>query len=99
MFLGGMNPEYSLRNLSFSGSSKDSLIIYYEPEGRCLWVLNPNDATHIELPQIIREILPAANLNRIKPDRVRPDYPPETIFGPEPAHTWCYYYQKADLAR
>jgi hypothetical protein len=24
--------------------------------------------------------------------------PPEFIFGPEPAHTWCYYYQQAELA-
>lgn len=22
----------------------------------------------------------------------------ESIFGPEPSHTWCYYYQKAELA-
>jgi hypothetical protein len=28
-----------------------------------------------------------------------PHQPPEAIFGPEPAHTWCYYYQKAMLAR
>lgn len=25
--------------------------------------------------------------------------PPEIVFGTEPAHSWCYYYQKADLAR
>jgi hypothetical protein len=25
--------------------------------------------------------------------------PPEDIFGSEPAHEWCYYYEKADLAR
>jgi len=25
--------------------------------------------------------------------------PPVEIFGPEPAHNWCYYYQKASLAR
>ena len=25
--------------------------------------------------------------------------PPEKIFGPEPAHGWCFYYQKASLAR
>ena len=25
--------------------------------------------------------------------------PPEFLFGPEPAHDWCFYYQKADLAR
>ncbi|NUM46822.1 MAG: hypothetical protein HUU38_19120 [Anaerolineales bacterium] len=24
---------------------------------------------------------------------------PEHIFGPEPPHTWCYYYQQATLAR
>ena len=25
-------------------------------------------------------------------------HPAEFIFGSEPAHTWCYYYQKAELA-
>jgi hypothetical protein len=25
--------------------------------------------------------------------------PDSDIFGAEPAHTWCYYFQKADLAR
>ncbi|MEP0806683.1 MAG: hypothetical protein HRF47_14460 [Chloroflexota bacterium] len=25
--------------------------------------------------------------------------PPRVVFGPEPAHGWCFYYQKADLAR
>ncbi|NJC95855.1 MAG: hypothetical protein C3F07_14980 [Anaerolineales bacterium] len=25
--------------------------------------------------------------------------PPTIVFGPEPPHGWCYYYQKADLAR
>jgi hypothetical protein len=25
--------------------------------------------------------------------------PPQTIFGAEPSHDWCYYYQKAALAR
>ncbi len=25
--------------------------------------------------------------------------PPASIFGSEPEHDWCYYYQKADLAR
>jgi hypothetical protein len=28
-----------------------------------------------------------------------PHTPPEIVFGPEPAHEWCYYYEKADLAR
>jgi len=25
--------------------------------------------------------------------------PPAIVFGPEPEHDWCYFYQKADLAR
>jgi hypothetical protein len=25
--------------------------------------------------------------------------PPQFLFGPEPAHTWCYYYEKADYER
>ncbi len=24
---------------------------------------------------------------------------PEDVFGPEPAHRWCYYFERADLAR
>jgi hypothetical protein len=36
-------------------------------------------------------------------DNVIPDgkfkTPPAIVFGKEPAHGWCYYYQKADLAR
>lgn len=28
-----------------------------------------------------------------------PHPPPTIVFGPEPEHGWCYYYQKADLAR
>ncbi|HSL27696.1 MAG TPA: hypothetical protein VK900_00740 [Anaerolineales bacterium] len=28
-----------------------------------------------------------------------PRSPAEIVFGPEPAHGWCYYYEKADLAR
>jgi len=28
-----------------------------------------------------------------------PHTPPTIVFGPEPERGWCYYYQKADLAR
>lgn len=29
---------------------------------------------------------------------VQPPTPPASLFGTEPAHTWCYYYEKAELA-
>jgi len=28
-----------------------------------------------------------------------PHTPPAVVFGTEPPHGWCYYYEKADLAR
>jgi hypothetical protein len=52
------------------------------------------------LPGDLRETQPLSNLNQIIPDPPAPAMPqPEAIFGPEPPHGWCYYYQKADLAR
>jgi hypothetical protein len=37
-------------------------------------------------------------INRIETEGTAPT-PPYAIFGKEPAHNWCYYYQKASLAR
>jgi hypothetical protein len=39
-----------------------------------------------------------SHVNRIIPTGNSP-VPPFSIFGAEPAHDWCYYYQKAALAR
>jgi hypothetical protein len=41
-----------------------------------------------------------ANLSRIQPQPITPGYrPPAALYGPEPPHTWCYYFENADLAR
>jgi hypothetical protein len=88
----------SFRTFEFTGSSLDSLVVYYKPgAGRCLWVLSPEDADNPELPELTRQALPAANLSRIEPQPRAPL--PADLFGKEPAHTWCYFYQKAELAR
>jgi hypothetical protein len=29
---------------------------------------------------------------------VQPAQPPANLFGAEPAHKWCYYYEKAEMA-
>jgi hypothetical protein len=93
-----LNPTF--RIYSFTGSSLDSLVLFYKPgAGRCLWVLSPEDAANPDLPELTRAALPASNLGRITAGPPKGDYPPVEIFGPEPAHSWCYYYQKADLAR
>jgi len=44
----------------------------------------------------MREASALSNVDRITPDQqaVMP-----AIYGPEPAHNWCYSFEKADLAR
>jgi hypothetical protein len=89
--------EGTLRNLKFSGESTDSLIINYNGRS-CLHVLAEGRAENVTLPASLQQIVPVSNLNRIKPETE--GLPPDPdIFGSEPEHTWCYYYQKADLAR
>lgn len=53
------------------------------------------------------QALPLSDVSRILPNGTTgapalssvEGAPPSFLFGTEPAHTWCYYFQKADLAR
>jgi hypothetical protein len=84
---------------TFEGNSRASLAILFEPENlQCLWILSPQDSAHQTLPAMTYEFMPASNLARISiPETAW--QPSPAIFGPELAHTWCYTFQKADLAR
>ncbi|HLF90001.1 MAG TPA: hypothetical protein VI451_13715 [Anaerolineales bacterium] len=83
---------------NFTGDSHQSLVIYFEPEkDQCLWVLNPDDYEIQALPRITRDVMTISNLSTIHAEASHP--PDPDIFGPELPHIWCYYYQKADLAR
>jgi len=54
--------------------------------------LSPSDADRLVL------IAPHSRLNAVIAEGESPT-PPANIFGAEPEHGWCYFYQKADLAR
>ena len=47
---------------------------------------------------LVEKVGAYSHVDRIIPTGLAP-VPPSTIFGAEPAHDWCYYYQKASLAR
>ena len=47
---------------------------------------------------LVRQVGAYSHVDRIIPAGTSP-IPPASIFGAEPAHGWCYYYQKASLAR
>lgn len=88
------------RTLKFEGSSPNTLLIFYDlSKTNCLWVLRPDDAGDPELPRITAEAIRIANPSLISSQPVSSDYPPRDLFGQEPEHGWCYFFQKADLAR
>jgi hypothetical protein len=90
--------RHRLRNLEFKGNTSNGIAVLHQTGGACLRVL---DTVYAYDPLFIdgQDILiPISNLSQIIPDPA--SAPPDpNIFGPEPAHTWCYFFQKADLAR
>lgn len=90
------------RQFTFDASSLDTLVVFYEPPEitNCLWVLDPDvDKNNPNLSGELLSALAVANLDRVEPTAARSDYPPSEIFGQQPAPGWCYYFQKAELAR
>lgn len=83
---------------TFSGNTSQTLVFYYEPP-KCLRLLDPEiDPYNRMIPDdsMMRE---ASALSSTAPIVDEPLAVMPEIYGPEPAHTWCYYFQKADLAR
>lgn len=93
----GFNTRF--RTLSFEGATPRSLVIYSDPSrSNCLWVLTPRDRLNPDLSELVRSFVPVSNLDRIQSSSPSTGYPPETMFGPEPAREWCYLFEKAELA-
>ncbi len=91
--------EDGLRNHSFRGQSKDANLLDFSPEeNHCLRLLSLSQEDDPSLPEAIRGVLSISNLSRIDREPSNHWSPPASIFGPEPEHTWCYYYEKAELA-
>ncbi|MHC1784048.1 MAG: hypothetical protein AB9891_15055 [Anaerolineaceae bacterium] len=92
--------EQDYRALSFSGSTSDSLVVFFSYPG-CLRMMDPiftNSETLPKLPENIIAAIPLSDLSRIETD-LGPAILPSNLFGLEPSGTWCYYFQKVDLAR
>jgi hypothetical protein len=62
-------------------------------------VVRPEDSELRALPDLTRDVAVISSLDRIRADSSLARPIPVEIFGKEPPRTWCYYYQKADLAR
>jgi uncharacterized membrane protein HdeD (DUF308 family) len=75
------------------------LLISISPLSSCLHVIDGTMPVYSNSESLITEQVGAySHLDRIVPTGEAP-VPPASIFESEPAHDWCYYYQKASLAR
>jgi hypothetical protein len=85
--------------IEFPRDFNQSLLAVMPSRGTCLHVL---ESASPELPadseSLVRSMVDYSHAERIVTE-VAPTIPPETIFGSEPEHTWCWYYETAALAR
>jgi len=82
----------------FHGNTSDAVAYYFKPPA-CLRLLDPVldfDSRFISDESLMRQAAALSNADRIlaAQESVMP-----AIYGPEPDHGWCYYFEKADLAR
>jgi hypothetical protein len=96
-YKAGQSYKADLRNIKFEGNSSASLAIHYNKARGCLRAL---DADYQYAPPLVEDemdLLPISHTNLILSETNTAV--PSGVFGAEPPHTWCYFYQKADLAR
>ena len=91
--------DVPFRTASFKSTTSNTIVMTFPTEG-CLKVLDPiysNRKTFAALPYMLTDTIGLSDPSRILPDAAPPQVP--ALLGAEPAHGWCYYYEKAELAR
>ncbi len=90
--------DYDFLAGKFHGNTSQAVVFYYAPP-KCLRLLDPEiDSINKMIPDdsMLRD---AALLSSAAPILSEPTAVMPAVYGGEPAHGWCYYFQKADLAR
>jgi hypothetical protein len=93
----------NFRTTQFHGSTSETLVVY-DPYPHCLRVLDPARDSEFPRPvDMVKEMKDAiriSNLEQVVAEADPPASLPESLFKYRPAeNSWCYYYQKAELAR
>lgn len=101
-FFGALAPnksiKFELRSIAFHGSTSNALGIQNRSSSVCLLILDEVYSNNPLMDASYEKILPLSNVDQIDLT-VEPVRPDPLIFGKEPGHDWCYYFQRADLAR
>ena len=97
----GKKIDYSFRGYQFHGSTDNTFLVGLKSNG-CLRVLDnqltPGNTVFDVYSKQVKDGAAISTLDPILADGTQ-KVPPAHLFGNEPAHTWCYYFEKAELAR
>ena len=98
-FAAGGTLSFEKYGTTFDATAEDVLALTFEPGlDQCLWILRPELASVRESHRTSQDL--ARTLRRLADFRsARGRIPRQRIFGEEPPRTWCYFFEKADLAR
>lgn len=78
---------------------RNIVVLTQSDKNSCVHVINGSQPEYSNNEQdSIRLIGSYSEVEHVLVDET-PHTPPAIVFGSEPPHDWCYYYQKADLAR
>ena len=98
LLVRGIPIEQSYRVVSFSGSTSQVLSFSFRPP-HCLQIITTENISSARPEDDNIQ----ATLQLSDPDLIQtneePARPPSDFFAPEPEHGWCYYFEKAALAR
>jgi hypothetical protein len=90
--------KYNFLAGTFEGNTSQTVVFYYSPP-KCLRLLDPEiDIENRLIPEdsLLRD---AAVLSSTAPILSKATATMPKVYSPEPVHGWCYFFEKADLAR
>jgi len=95
----GLVKEINRRGFSGQVDYSRTLVMSMPGEFSCVHVLDGAqvELSYLERPEIA--LIAAYSHPELIVTETSPQMPPAQVFGREPAHGWCYYYQQASLAR
>ena len=87
------------RSFHFSGNSADVIAFHFRPPG-CLKILDRKYSNSITNPNLSFRQVDEIPFSKIDHIATQPAHTPfDRLFVPQSIKTWCYYFEKADLAR
>lgn len=90
---------HNRKNILTYPNFRNILVLTQPTLSSCVHVIDGNRPEHSRNERdSIRVVGPYSEIEHVLTNETSHS-PPVLVFGPEPAHEWCYYYEKADLAR